>query len=1285
MKIMQRISAFSLCLVMIISALIIAPPLKAEAVNPYLPLWEHLPDGEPRLFEDPDNPGKYRAYIYGSHDTRFGSYCGPDIRVWSAPVEDLTNWRDDGPCFTYYISDQWDVMYAPDIAEIVQKDGSKVYYLYPHSRGNGRVSLVAKGYRPDGPFTAINANEAGTGVLPGSILGFDPSVYIEYVTDPTDPDYDIGYRAYGYWGYAGSSEKSWACELDQNTMYSVRPGTQAHQYFMPCSSSYGNLNDPAGTEYKFLYPDQDPKAFNFFEASSLRKVGNKYVMLFSGYSGPDYGLGSTNSALRYCFGDSPMGPWRSGGVLVDSRAPVLNEEGTALATSYSGHNTHGSLLEINNQWYVYYHRAPRGFGYARQPMVAPMKITWDEKSVAEGGKVVIKAYDPYSEDNTWTAKAGDNEYTGAEVTSEGFEIFGLDPYKYYSAGIACYLSSTGTQQDSWDIWDNNMPITGVSNGHRIGYKYFGFGGLASDQKGLKAFEGTKPGNETKLNLFLTPRTVGEFTVSVWLDGPWANDAWKGTKIGEITVPANSEQALTKFTVDVSQFVDNLDKKHAIFLVASGGSGLLFDLTGLGFSSKDTELAMPEAPTVSVLADGVPLTLPAAPTRSTNANGILNYENYDVTYKLPFGTTIMPVITASSSDSSIKISVAQSSSVNEPAVVRFNRNGVLKTYTVIFSEGVSLAAQTITPAKNGTAYPGGASGDVIDLPLELPAGDWTLTATVTASPRLIGNNGFADQNSRVGIAICDKTNPAVNNMRVSIMRNTANGTSELANTTSFKDGEQAINTNSTSSTLAAHTLRITKTGTAVRGSFIRTGTAYTNVGNAVTFDEAFFKNAKLQLFATNSTESVDLSASYTVTLDAPATVSPPASVGDDQLAVEKAGELIGNIITVDVDASASPEEKAAKAEQALSNNARLAELGVSPKVSVQGSAFALTLTKGLAGMTVSPFEVAAAAFSVSAVKTLVENCAANVAVKVTGPDTAGLKAALFGKTAELQNGSATLKFKAAEIKPAGDYIIEILRGSAVIATAPISVVALPAGIWAPAAAVTDGKTVVRFGADISFLAAKKSVTVDSAIIADEKLTVSGKDLIIDADASGKKVVISGVKYAALFPSYNFTFTITVEDAPVPQTFFPITFEDGSMGGFTSRGGAALSIADVTGHDNKPGKALFVGSERQTWGGTQINATRYLTPGAEYEFVAYVRSTGATSSQFILTAQISAPGQDTQYVWLNDREISEGDGWVRFSGSHLFEEGQTMTIYVENSGLNAYYLDDFSILLDGKPVA
>ena len=83
--------------------------------NPYLPLWEHLPDGEPRVFEDPDNPGKFRAYIIGSHDTSFDKYCGSDIRMWSAPVEDLTDWRDEGPIFTYSVDDNWDIMYETSI------------------------------------------------------------------------------------------------------------------------------------------------------------------------------------------------------------------------------------------------------------------------------------------------------------------------------------------------------------------------------------------------------------------------------------------------------------------------------------------------------------------------------------------------------------------------------------------------------------------------------------------------------------------------------------------------------------------------------------------------------------------------------------------------------------------------------------------------------------------------------------------------------------------------------------------------------------------------------------------------------------------------------------------------------------------------------------------------------------------------------------------------------------------------------------------------------------------
>ena len=69
------------------------------AQNPYLPLWEFIPDGEPYVFEDPDQPGQYRVYIYGSHDNLVTMYCGLDQVVWSAPVDDLRHWRYDGVIF----------------------------------------------------------------------------------------------------------------------------------------------------------------------------------------------------------------------------------------------------------------------------------------------------------------------------------------------------------------------------------------------------------------------------------------------------------------------------------------------------------------------------------------------------------------------------------------------------------------------------------------------------------------------------------------------------------------------------------------------------------------------------------------------------------------------------------------------------------------------------------------------------------------------------------------------------------------------------------------------------------------------------------------------------------------------------------------------------------------------------------------------------------------------------------------------------------------------------------
>jgi hypothetical protein len=394
-------------------------------------------------------------------------------------------------------------------------------------------------------------------------------------------------------------------------------------------------------------------------------------MVFSGYSGKEYGLGNTNSALRYAFGDSPLGPWRSGGVLVDSRGVVTSEDGSKLITTNAAHNTHGSLQEINGQWYVFYHRPPRGFGNARQSMVAPVKIEWDKKPVAQGGKVRIVGYDPFAKNNEWTAKASDgNEYTGAEVTSEGFQIFGLNPYRYYSAGYACYMTGNDWMQDTWDNWDNHMDLAGITNRGIIGFKYFGFGGVSKNVKGVKAFPGAQKGDGTKLNLWLTPGGKGAFRIHVMLDGPYANSVHNGKEIAVIDVPADAQRTVQKYEVTVPA-VEGLKGKHAIYLVAEGPEIQapqqpqwgrrpqqpqrpqgLFDLQGIGFSCLGRTCERPVAPTVNITVDGQQVNLPQLPVRSTNSNGYTEENRYQAFARMSDSSVIKA--TASSPEVSIQV-------------------------------------------------------------------------------------------------------------------------------------------------------------------------------------------------------------------------------------------------------------------------------------------------------------------------------------------------------------------------------------------------------------------------------------------------------------------------------------------------------------------------------------------------------------------------------------------------------------------------------------------------------
>ena len=134
-------------------------------------------------------------------------------------------------------------------------------------------------------------------------MGFDPAVFVD----------DDG-RAYGYWGFT----RSFAAELDPNTMATIKPGTS-------------QINDMIGS-----CNDQDGNDFRFFEASSLRKVEDKYVLVYSRKTKDgEYGLGESNSTLAYAYADAPLGPWTYGGTIVDARGPEIGENGQMITSQPS--------------------------------------------------------------------------------------------------------------------------------------------------------------------------------------------------------------------------------------------------------------------------------------------------------------------------------------------------------------------------------------------------------------------------------------------------------------------------------------------------------------------------------------------------------------------------------------------------------------------------------------------------------------------------------------------------------------------------------------------------------------------------------------------------------------------------------------------------------------------------------------------------------------------------------------------------------------------------------------
>lgn len=284
-----------------------------RAANPFLPAYDHIPDGEPRVYGD-------RVFLYGSHD-KAGSqrFCDYILKVWSAPLNNLNEWTDHGIVLSTrdVAGHKDDIPYSDNefyAPEMVALNGK--YYLFAQIVGS--PCAVAVSDTPAGPFKVISKIKAPRDA-PADFGGwgqyFDPGILVD----------DDG-KVYLYWG----GGRSYMAQLDPTTMTDILPNTF-------CTD---------------VIPRETP--FEYQEGPSPRKINGIYYLVYA--RGLD---------LAYAISNKPTGPFTYGGAIVSQR------------NGAHGGNIHGGLARINGQWYIFYHRQTNNTVFSRRACAERITIMAD--------------------------------------------------------------------------------------------------------------------------------------------------------------------------------------------------------------------------------------------------------------------------------------------------------------------------------------------------------------------------------------------------------------------------------------------------------------------------------------------------------------------------------------------------------------------------------------------------------------------------------------------------------------------------------------------------------------------------------------------------------------------------------------------------------------------------------------------------------------------------------------------------------------------------------------------
>lgn len=456
--------------------------MKKSICNPYLPIDVYIPDGEPHVFGD-------RIYIFGSHDKEGGEkFCMLDYEVFSAPCDDLSDWRSHGVIYRAEqdpdYSEKYRYMYAPDV--VCGNDGR--YYLYYAMSGEGVFTGPIKVAVCDAP--------AGKYEYLGAVKNKDGSVFDRNITfDPAVINDDGTIRLYYGWALAPGRRK--LNKKAQDKLLEVEEwlfGKTKEQILSEPQGLMGaftvtladDMLTVTGEPLKIL-PGQLESADTkfekhaFFEASSVRKIGGKYYFIYSS---------ENQHELCYATSKYPDRDFEYGGVIISNGDIGYRgrEEKDRLAATG---NNHGSIEKINDQWYVFYHRQTHKTSFSRQGCAE--KIYFDTK-----GRIAQ-----------------------VEMTSCGLNGESLIADGTYSATVCCNLTNGNMPHiepdKNYDIphitndGDERF-ITGISDGTLIGFKYIYFTGMVSLKLKIRGDAG-----EVKITVGNQISTVGFGSSESWRD------------------------------------------------------------------------------------------------------------------------------------------------------------------------------------------------------------------------------------------------------------------------------------------------------------------------------------------------------------------------------------------------------------------------------------------------------------------------------------------------------------------------------------------------------------------------------------------------------------------------------------------------------------------------------------------------------------------------------------------------------------------------------------------------